>query len=347
VVKFYFNPGHYEFVLLRAERSEGPSMEILKGAAAIIKPGDNFEHWHQITCRNFSQTESNRISDNHFRACVSLREFGPLSFSEIWSSTLADDLIRVTRSSGDIRKDPRDYFMLWLALAGKTVFAQGGREAQIGAGDLMLHDQTQPFTLKFGRECHAVMITVPRALLVSRIPSAAQYTACKVSAGSRFGALAGSVVRQLLRLEDSTDGELIARVGASAMDLVLTAIDSELIGQTGLGPRQDRRLVQVKRYMLANLHDPELDLEKIAQRQNVAARTLNRLFAREGTTPIRWLWQQRLAAAYKALAERRMNRVTDVAFSLGFSDAAHFSRAFKTAFGQRPEAVRGGDTLRS
>jgi len=316
-------------------------MTVVKGAS-VVEPGDGFERWHQVTCRSFSLTESNRIPDSHFCARVLLRQFGPLAFSEIWSSTLADSLIRITRSSHDIRKDPRDYFMLWLALGGRTAFAQGGREAQIGPGDLMLHDQTQPFSLKFGRQSHAVMITIPRPLLVSRMPAAAQLTAYKVAAKTKFGGLAGSVVQHLVCLEDSANPEVVARVGASAMDLVLTAIESELTGHTGPVPLQDRRLARVKRYMLANLHDPELDLETIAERLSVATRTLNRLFAREGTTPIRWLWRQRLTAAYKALAERRINRVTDAAFSFGFSDVAHFSRAFKSVFGLSPEVVRGG-----
>jgi transcriptional regulator GlxA family with amidase domain len=71
---------------------------------------------------------------------------------------------------------------------------------------------------------------------------------------------------------------------------------------------------------LAHLHDPELDLVTIARRKNMAARTLNRLFAQEGTTPIRWLWGQRLAAAYQALADKRLGRVTDAAFNFGFSE---------------------------
>jgi AraC-like DNA-binding protein len=79
----------------------------------------------------------------------------------------------------------------------------------------------------------------------------------------------------------------------------------------------------------------------IAAAQHVAPRTLNRLFAREGTTPIRWLWQQRLAGAYQALAERRFKHVTDVALSFGFSDVSHFSRAFKAAFGRSPHQVMG------
>ena len=99
------------------------------------------------------------------------------------------------------------------------------------------------------------------------------------------------------------------------------------------------RLDQVKRYVLANLHDAEMTIESIAAAQNVAPRTLHRLFSAEGTTPIRWLWQQRLAASYKALAEGHIRHVTDAALSFGFTDLSHFSRAFKKTFGCPPHTL--------
>jgi AraC-like DNA-binding protein len=71
----------------------------------------------------------------------------------------------------------------------------------------------------------------------------------------------------------------------------------------------------------------------------MAPRTLNRLFAGEGATPIRWLWQQRLAASFTALVEGRVGQVTDAALSFGFSDLSHFSRAFKAQFGHSPQFV--------
>jgi AraC-like DNA-binding protein len=316
-------------------------MNLLEGVA-VVRPGDSFEHWHQVTCRNFSLTQSNWLADREFSARVSLREFGPLCFSEIWSSTTADDLIRVTRNPCEIRRDPRDYFMLWLGLGGETAVAQSGRDALLRQGDLIFYDQAQPFTLAFGRLAHAAMITVPRPLLVSRMPAAAQLTACRVSSQTRLGAFAGSILRQLFCLDAGVDDELAPRLGAAALDLLTTALEAELTGRGGPAQFQDRRLAEVKRFILANLHDSELDLKTIASRQNIAPRTLNRLFAREATTPIRWLWRQRLAGAYRALADRRIDRVTDAALSFGFSDMAHFSRAFKAAFRQSPQAVRRG-----
>eukprot|EP01032_Pedospumella_encystans_P034527 gene34527-39031_t len=65
-----------------------------------------------------------------------------------------------------------------------------------------------------------------------------------------------------------------------------------------------------------------------------------RLFATEGTTPGRWLWQQRLEASYRALAEGRVRQVSQAALEFGFTDLSHFSRAFKARFGRSPKDVQ-------
>ncbi len=307
-----------------------------------VRPGDCFDHWHQVTCRDFSVTECRPVPDRHFRAEVTIRTFGSFAINDIWSSTPAENRIRVTRGPADIRRDPRDYFMLWLALEGEAALAQNGREARMQNGDLVLHDQSQPFVLQFAEHSRAIMISIPRPLLTARLPAASRLTAQRIPQGSKLGAFAGSIVRQLAEFDEPANDEVIARLGTSALDIFATALEAELTDQSELAPAHSKRLTQVKRYILANLHDSSLDLDAIARAQNIAPRTLNRLFAAEGTTPIRWLWQQRLAASFKALAEGRVNQITDAALNFGFSDLSHFSRAFKAAFGRSPHMVRRG-----
>ena len=37
-------------------------------AIIAVKPGDSFEHWHEVTCRQFSQTEAIRLFLARYRA---------------------------------------------------------------------------------------------------------------------------------------------------------------------------------------------------------------------------------------------------------------------------------------
>lgn len=300
-----------------------------------VKPSDGFDHWHQVTCRDFSRTECRR-APQAFRARVAIRRFGALHINDIWSATPDSERIHVTRSPQDIRKDPRDYFMLWLSLGGETILSQCGREAPLHPGDMVLHDQSQPFALEFGPRARAMMVSIPRPLLTARLSNAETLAARAIPRSSKLGALCGSFIRQMTDIDDVAD-TVVDRLSQSALDMFATTLESELVTEA---PRGDPRLERVKAFIRAHLHDPDLDLETIAQAQNMAPRTLNRLFAAEATTPIRWLWQQRLTLSYRALSEGKVQQVTDAALNFGFSDLSHFSRAFKAAFGKTPHEVK-------
>jgi len=303
-------------------------------AITAVKPGDGFDHWHQVTCRSYSVTECRPVIDRRFRARIMIRELGALAISGLSTSTPPDQLIHVTRSASDIRKDPRDYFMLWLMLDGQIGLAQNGRSALMHPGDLFVYDQSRPFALDFGPHTRALMVTIPRALVTRRLPRADQLGGRRIAANSNLGPLAGSLITQLYRVEHAPE-DAVHRLGASALDILVTAVETEAgLNSESIG--DGHRLAQVKRFMLANLGDPDLDPERIAKSQDIAPRTLYRLFAADATTPVRWLWQQRLAASFEALTEGKVSQVTEAALSHGFSDVSHFSRSFKAAFGHAP-----------
>ncbi|MFC3226200.1 helix-turn-helix domain-containing protein [Marinibaculum pumilum] len=305
----------------------------------VVRPGDGFAHWHAATCRSYSVTECNAVPDRAFNARISLGAFGPLTISHISSTVAGGDPLRVVRTAGDIRKDGRDDFMFWLPMAGETAFRQDGRALRMRCGDTLLHDQAQPFVLQFGRHADAMMITVPRPLLLARLPEAPALVARPVAAASRCGALAADIMRDLLRLSEAAEDGLARRVGISALDILAATFEAELAGEAGAA-QGDARLRQVQRFMLARLDDPALDLATIAAAQNMSPRSLTRLFARVGETPIRWLWRQRLATSYRMLAEGQARNVTEVALAHGFGDPSHFSRAFRRAYGRTPQSVR-------
>lgn len=306
-------------------------------AMTAVRPGDGFDLWHQVTCRSYSLTECRRVADRRFEAQIAIRELGALAVSALSTTTPPEERIHVTRSPAQIRSDPRDYFMLWLMLDGRIGLAQNGHSVLMQPGDLFIYDQSRPFTLDFGPYTRALMATIPRPLLARRFPHASRLGGRRIAADSSLGALAGSLIAQLYRLNHPS-AEVASRLGTSALDMLVTAVEAE--ADSGPEPTEDGgRLAKAKQFILANLDDPGLDLERIARSQAMAPRTLYRLFAAEGTTPIRWLWRQRLAASFEALSQGKISKVTDAALSFGFSDVSHFSRSFKAAFGRPPVAV--------
>lgn len=95
-------------------------------------------------------------------------------------------------------------------------------------------------------------------------------------------------------------------------------------------------LARARELMRSHVEEP-LDVEAIATRLGLSRRSLERLFARHGEgSPARAYLDIRLRRARQLLQQTRMP-VVEVALACGFVSAAHFSRAYRAAFGKPPQ----------
>ena len=101
-----------------------------------------------------------------------------------------------------------------------------------------------------------------------------------------------------------------------------------------------RRYIEESRsLMLASLHSG-LDLDGIARRLGIDKSYYVRLFKQAvGVPPMRYFLGMRLDVARFRLANGQ-EPLRRIALDLGFHDEFHFSRQFKTRFGQSPQAYR-------
>ncbi|VGO23559.1 response regulator transcription factor [Pontiella sulfatireligans] len=113
--------------------------------------------------------------------------------------------------------------------------------------------------------------------------------------------------------------------------------------QMELSPDQEflRKIFEV---LETHCADTDFSVELFAMKLNVGLRTLSRkLKALTGLTPAKMIWNVRLKKAAALLASSEL-RVTDIAYDVGFSDAAHFSRYFKQFYGMSPSEYRAKQT---
>src|SRR3984957_3081181 len=208
---------------LRSTNSAGAARMFSVHNIEAVRDGECFEHWHELTCRNYSFTEYRRPVTGPFRGRIAARRFGALTVSGVCSS-FCDCGVEVVRGTGEIRKDPRDHFMLYLVRSGNVGIDQDGRTARVGAGDLFIYDQSQPFVLEFGGDSTGIVLTIPRPLMVSRLPIAHRLTARRIDGRSGLGALTAGIVRQVGKFDPDLEDEAANRVSASALDILATTL---------------------------------------------------------------------------------------------------------------------------
>jgi AraC-like DNA-binding protein len=296
-----------------------------------------FEAWHDLTCRHLSLTECSRISTGDFHGRLANHIFARAELCEIASHDL-----QFTRGPSEIKRDYCDDYLVTLLLDGQMQLRQHDREAAISTGDMVIHDQAQPFSLKYTGKYEAILLKVPRPQHAARLPRPDLAIASPVRGTSRLGTFARKVLSEACQIEWAAEGHTTTeRLCLSVIDVVAAAIEFGTCEHADYA--SNTMLADIKAYMVRNLSDPGLDTESIAKAHHIGRRTLNRLFANDGVTPMRWLWQQRLAASYKGLRQGDFAYVTDAAFAFGFSDLSHFSRSFKKSFGLSPQAVLAGN----
>ncbi len=104
-------------------------------------------------------------------------------------------------------------------------------------------------------------------------------------------------------------------------------------------------LIQEAQSWLQRHHAEEIAMPALAQRLGIGLRTLNRRFRQAtGTTPVRYLQQQRLRSARELLRTTDLG-IADIALAAGFGDGDYFSRLFRNETRMTPSdyrrAVRG------
>src|SRR5579875_3381756 len=151
--------------------------------------------------------------------------------------------------------------------------------------------------------------------------------------------------RLLVRYVNGLAAEL-ARLDAAARRAAATAALELLRGviDPSLPPsRQAAReamRAEVRRYVRSHLQDPRLGPATIARAHSMSVRALHALFEDCEESVAGLVRRERLSRCLEDLQRGDCGSVTEIAFRWGFTDAAHFSRAFKHAFGVTPSEVR-------
>jgi AraC-like DNA-binding protein len=242
-----------------------------------------------------------------------------------------------------------DYLSLMIQLRGHCSQAQGGRSAQLVAGDATSHDSSEPFVVRSPAPFEVLIFAFPKVLLRPHVEEVCGQTAVRISSDSGAGSVALPFLRRVGdALQDSAIAEDDVNISESVVHLI-KALYLRPPAARG-GPRQPQRhsgdiMRRIRSSIEERLGDPGLSPETIAELNYVSTSYLHRLFGKhEGMSMGAWVRATRLRRCRRDLMDPSLadRRIIDIASDWGFPTASHFSRAFRNEFGCSPRELRRG-----
>lgn len=249
----------------------------------------------------------------------------------------------VFKGKREIAASNGEYYYVNLQLAGRCRISQADETVEIRSGQIAVFDSARPFALDHGQtemlQVMSMMVPKPRL-------------GCAPLGGPRvlsdhpvYGLAlrhAATAIAPTLR-DDRDDAALRLR------DVVLGLTDLALCGDLQPTSQRTRRSANYGRLCdLIRRHcsEPRTNVSQIAGMVGLSVGAVRNIFTAHNDTFGKRLLYERITLAKRVLRDPRYSHLTvaAVAYSCGFSDAAHFGRAFKASAGVAPGVWRKSGT---
>ncbi|MFG1888960.1 helix-turn-helix domain-containing protein [Micromonospora sp. NPDC049051] len=277
-----------------------------------------------------------------FRAQVGISEFGPVQATFMTTMPHA-----VHRTPKLIRQADPEVFKLGCLVRGGGMITQDGQRTDFGVGDLILYDTSRPYLAEFTPDVpvsQLLLLRFPRSLLPFPPRELRRLSAVRIPGVQGIGALTSQFMQQLARHMDELSPFDAARLSTLTIDVLTAALANALDVQSAVPPHTRRRalMAQIHAFVRENLGDPHLTPDAIAAAHHISLRYLHKLFHEEGHTVAGWVRERRLEQCRRDLANPQLGArpIRAIAAQWGFASPAHFSQAFRNAYGLSPRQFR-------
>lgn len=238
------------------------------------------------------------------------------------------------------RSDPESY-NICLVQRGSMKGIWPDRWAGYEAGDLHVGSSSRPFEIRAYGPVSCVGVEIPRRLVPLPAGRVDRMIGRPLPSRNGVGLLAAQVLTHLTAGAGSYAEADAPRLGLVATDLVTALIGHALDEDDRCLPPETHRstlILRIKSFIQQHLTDPGLTPGAVAAAHHISLSYLHRLFRDEPVTVAAWIRHQRLERARRDLADPRLagTPVHAIAARWGFTRAADFTRAFRTAYGTVP-----------
>jgi AraC-like DNA-binding protein len=292
---------------------------------------DSFAYWRESVSQAYLPLEFETQSRADFEGCMVRNGCNRLKVSRVRSSRSV-----VARTAACIARRTNGDFFADLLLSGSAIVHQGDRTAHAKAGDVIVLDTNQKFSVDFSDGVDLVCVAFDGSAM-RRIVTRTGNPADLVIRGSSAGRLVAAYILGL-----AEDLETVGSIADLAADQ-LPALVARAAAPLAPAPLPLASLAtRIREFVEAEISDRHLGAKHIAASLGVSRSTVYEAMAAQGLTVAGFIRDRRLRGCIAEFGLANLNDLPTAAIAerWGFPDPAAFSRTFKRIVGAPPSEFR-------
>jgi AraC-like DNA-binding protein len=295
---------------------------------------DRFALWREALSATHEATLPEGADPSGFQAYARGWNLGPFLLIETRATAQ-----RLARSPRAIRSDQIDHYVIRLQRHGCWTGEANGRAVVAQPGSVMALDLARPSDA-IGTGIENINLLVPREALDTIVPPIDMHGLFLHGATAELLRSHLETLVAALPYMPSDSAPDVARATCSLVAACLAP--SRATAARARVPLALARLAEIRRYIDRHLQSPELSPDAVCRALGLSRSTLYATCEPVGGVAalIQRRRLERIHAILTDPGERR--RISEIAFQYGFVSKAHFSRAFRNAFGCSPREARDG-----
>lgn len=308
-----------------------------------VPPDARLAFWQTRVANLLTHLECSSAFDESFSGSITAHLSSPVNLIEIVAASHA-----IARAKPKISQIGEEQIFVCIQVTGEAIVEQDNRRGILRPGDMTLLDTSKTFRAEFPEAKSQLVLQIPRTLVRKQIGAIEHLTATIVTTDNPLGAMTKNFVSSLAQNFESFSTDVAQRLTEQAIDMAMMAFmsrpDDKPSGATGNTVTRSMLAYRGRAFIETNLRDHSLTPADVAGHLGISKRYLSSVFASDGQSVERYIWERRLARCARDLEDRgQLNRaIGDIASSWGFNNLTHFSQAFKAAFGKTPREFRKG-----
>lgn len=241
------------------------------------------------------------------------------------------------RSSAKLRSNTIDHWHVVVLRTGRSWTEVDGLVCEDEPGKIEFRSLGYPFRGRL-TDAQSLSVFLPRELFADTV------------AGKDIRnntAISGNYTKLLIEYLDSIEMKLpgltardLPQIVQTTRDMIVTCVSSTANSATIETQGNLALMERVRRFVHKNLNSHDLTPDTLCHELGISRTRLYQLFEPSGGV-LHYIQKRRLLSAHAALSNiANRQQIIEIAAAVGFTSAAHFSRAFSKEFGYSPREAR-------